>query len=109
MAGMPTATGSPGRVTVPTPVPPRRMMSVPALRRTLALITARWVTSGSSPPSLTTAARMPSPSFRLSRIEMVMRSPMGSSTSTLSGARPVSRCSVAALAAAAAAVPVVKP
>ena len=57
MAGSPGGTGKPGRVTVPTPSPARKMTPLPgAARRTVARISAPWVTSGSSPASLTTPA-----------------------------------------------------
>ena len=58
IAGSPTGTGSPGRVTVPTPGPARNATPLPgAPSRTVEWTSARWVTSGSSPASLTTPAR----------------------------------------------------
>ena len=63
MAASPGATGKPGKVTVPTPAPARKITPWPAARRrTTTTMTAPWVTSGSSPASLTTAAIARSPS-----------------------------------------------
>ena len=57
MAGSPGGMGRPGRVTMPTPSPARKVTPPPgAPRRTVARISAPWVTSGSSPASLTTPA-----------------------------------------------------
>ena len=57
IAGSPTAIGRPGRVTTPTPSPAMNSTPEPGSpRQTVARITAPWVTSGSSPASLTTAA-----------------------------------------------------
>ncbi len=63
IAGSPGGMGRPGRVTVPTPSPARKVTPLPgAPRRTVARISAPWVTSGSSPASLTTpAVAAPSP------------------------------------------------
>ena len=65
MAGSPGGSGRPARVTVPTPSPgPERRRRVPgAPARTVAITSAPWVTSGSSPASLTMPARVP-PSHR---------------------------------------------
>ena len=69
IAGSPTATGRPGRVTVPTPRPARNVTPVPgAPSRTVATTSARWVTSGSSPASLT-MPRAGEPGARLLRRE----------------------------------------
>ncbi len=58
IAGSPTASGSPGRVTVPTPSPAVKRTPAPgAPLRTVATTSAPWVTSGSSPASLTMPAR----------------------------------------------------
>ena len=58
IAGSPTASGRPGRVTVPTPSPARKPIPEPgAAQATSAMISAPWVTSGSSPASLTMPAR----------------------------------------------------
>ena len=55
-AGSPTSIPVPGRVTVPTPGPPvmRRPEPASGSRETVAQISAPWVASGSSPPSLMT-------------------------------------------------------
>ncbi len=58
IAGSPGGSGRPGRVTVPTPSPARKMTPLPgAPRRTVARTSAPCVTSGSSPASLTMPAR----------------------------------------------------
>ena len=58
IAGSPTASGRPGRVTVPTPSPARKRMPRPgAAQASSATISAPCVTSGSSPASLTMPAR----------------------------------------------------
>jgi hypothetical protein len=52
IAGSPGARGSPGRVTVPTPSPALKPRPAPGgAKRTVATISAPWVTSGSSPAS----------------------------------------------------------
>ena len=62
MAGPPTSRPSPGFVTVPTPAPPRSSSPGASRSVTRAVRWAPWVTSGSSPASLTTTATAPSPS-----------------------------------------------
>ncbi len=59
MAGSPTGIGNPGRVTTPTPGPARKHTPDAALKTAWAKISAPWVTSGSSPASLITAASAP--------------------------------------------------
>ena len=56
MAGSPTSMPRPGLVTTPTPSPPSRVTPGSARQRTVAVRCAPWVTSGSSPASLTTTA-----------------------------------------------------
>ncbi len=57
MAGSPGGIARPARVTVPTPAPARNATPPPGSpRRTVARMRAPWVTSGSSPASLTTPA-----------------------------------------------------
>ena len=65
IAGSPGGIGRPGRVTMPTPGPASNVTPAPgAPRRTVALTSAPWVTSGSSPASLTMpAVAKPSPSL----------------------------------------------
>ena len=110
IAGPPTANPSPGLVTMPTPVPPRTSMPPPPERRlTSAVSRAPWVTSGSSPASLTLTARARSPSVQPSSMAKVTRWPLGSRHSTRPGTCPDTRPRTAAVAAAAALAPVVKP
>ena len=111
-AGSPTAMPVPGRVTVPTPGPPA--ISSPwypsGSRHTPTTISAPCVTSGSSPPSLITEQRTPSAGdtgqLRCT-LSVAAPRPPGSGTDTSSGACPDSISITAALAAAAAVVPVV--
>ena len=101
IAGSPGGTGSPGRVTVPTPSPARKMTPLPgAPSRTVAQISAPWVTSGSSPASLITPAVAALSSMRVMASAKLGRSPRGSVTSTGSGNSPVTSAAKAALAAA---------
>ena len=90
MAGSPTARLRPGLVTMPTPSPARKTMPAPAgAGRTQDSTSAPWVTSGSSPASLRTAAR-PWPAPRsASTSGKEGSSPPGSVTETESGKRPV--------------------
>jgi len=106
MAGSPTGTPRPGLVTTPTPSPPSRRSSL--AKRTKAWISAPWVTSGSSPASLIIPTRTPSPFLSRRKTRKGCRHPAGSQMSTTSGASP-RRARAAALAAAAAFAPVVKP
>ena len=89
MAGSPGGMGRPGRVTVPTPSPARKLTPLPrAARRTVARISAPWVTSGSSPASLTTpAVAVPSPSDVVASAKAGC-CPRGRVTSTGSGNSP---------------------
>ena len=69
MAGSPTASGRPARVTVPTPSPAAKRTPLPAgPGRTVATTSAPWVTSGSSPASFTIPAlAWPSPRLCVAR------------------------------------------
>ena len=110
MAGSPGGTGRPGRVTVPTPSPARKLTPAPRLpARTVAQINAPWVTSGSSPASLMMPAVAELSSLRVMASAKLGRSPRGKVTATGSGNSPVTSAVNAALAAAAAQVPVVQP
>ena len=110
MAGPPTSRPSPGFVTVPTPGPPRSSRPGASRSVTRAVRWAPWVTSGSSPASLTTTAIAPSPSgSQRSTANDGRWSERGSGTSTSAGASPSRSSRQAALAAAVAHVPVVQP
>src|SRR5580704_1066608 len=110
MAGSPGGTGRPARVTVPTPSPARKLTPAPLLpARTVAQIKAPWVTSGSSPASLMMPAVAALSSLRVMASAKLGRSPRGKVTATGSGNSPVTSAVKAALAAAAAQVPVVQP
>src|SRR5919202_155128 len=112
MAGPPTGSPSPSLVTTPTPSPRSSSRPGSSLHKTRAVRWASWVTSGSSPASLTTtaSAHEPPTSQRSTSKETRRSSPFpGSFTSTLTCGSPVSRALAAALAAAAAHVPVVQP
>src|SRR5918999_57611 len=112
IAGAPTGSPRPGFVTTPTPSPRSRSNPLSSLHETRAVRCAPWVTSGSSPASLTTTASAQDPptSQRSTSKETRRSSPfLGSLTSTLSCGSPVSSAAAAALAAAAAHVPVVQP
>ena len=110
IAGSPGAIGRPGRVAVPTPSPATKVRpepGAPGSSRTTTV--APWVTSGSSPASLTTAASA-QPGPRASRATANSgRWPPGSGISTADGTVPPPRPSAAAFAAAAAQAPVVQP
>ena len=110
IAGSPTASGRPGLVTVPTPGPARNVTPAPgAPYRTVARTSAPWVTSGSSPASLTTPAiANPSPSSSTASANAGLRS-FGSRIPTGSGNSPVSNAVYAAVLAAVAHAPVVQP
>src|ERR671921_2431383 len=112
MAAPPTGGPTPGFVTTPTPPP--RPSSIPgsSCQETRAVICAPWVTSGSSPASLTTtASTQPSPASHRSTSNLTRRSsPLrGSLISTSSCATPPISAFAAAFAAAVAQVPVVQP
>src|SRR5918998_271950 len=112
IAGPPTGSPRPGLVTTPTPSPRSNSSPGSSFHETRAVRCAPWVTSGSSPASLTTTASVQEPptSHRSTSKEMRRSSPFfGSFTSTLSCGSPVSSALAAALAAAAAQVPVVHP
>ncbi len=102
--------GRPARVTMPTPGPAWKVTPLPgAPRVTVAMMSEPWVTSGSSPASLTMPAfAQPGPAS-LSASAKQGREPLGSVTLTGSGKVPVNSASVAARVAAAAQVPVVQP
>ena len=92
MAGSPTGTGRPGSVTVPTPGPARNSTPEPrAPYRTVARTSAPWVTSGSSPASLTTPAMAAPCSRRSTASAKAGRFPPGRSIVTGSGNVPVRR------------------
>src|SRR5215212_3058094 len=112
MAGPPTGSPSPGLVTTPTPSPLSSSSPCSSRHETWAVRCAPSVTSGSSPASLTTTASAhESPSSQLSTSNSTRRSrPFpGSFMSTLACVRPPASALAAALAAAAAQVPVVQP
>src|SRR5215211_2742230 len=112
IAGPPTGRPRPGLVTTPTPSPPSNSSPGSSLNETRAVRCAPCVTSGSSPASFTTTASAHvSPTSHLSTSKDTRRSLpfLGSLTSTVSCGSPVSRAFAAALAAAAAQVPVVQP
>src|SRR5919107_6291270 len=112
MAGPPTGSPSPGLVTTPTPSPPSSSSPDSSRHETRAVRCAPSVTSGSSPASLTTTASAHEPpNSHLSTSNSTRRSaPLpGSFTSTRACGSPLTSVFVAALAAAAAQVPVVQP
>ncbi len=110
IAGSPGGTGSPGRVTVPTPSPAAKRTPEPAGPHiTVQRMRAPWVTSGSSPASLMTAAVALSPARSCSARAKSARKPRGRRIVTGSGNPPPSRASNAAFAAAVAHAPVVQP
>src|SRR5215211_5003228 len=112
MAGPPTGSPSPGLVTTPTPSPLSSSSPCSSRHETWAVRCAPSVTSGSSPASLTTTASAhESPRSQLSTSNSTRRSrPFpGSFMSTLACVRPPASALAAALAAAAAQVPVVQP
>src|SRR5918998_6408034 len=112
MAGPPTGSPSPGLVTAPTPPPLSNSSPGSSRHETRAVRCAPSVTSGSSPASFTTAASAHEPpSSHLSTSNSTRRSaPLpGSCTSTRACDSPLTSVLVAALAAAAAQVPVVQP
>ncbi len=107
MAGPPTSSPRPGRVTVPTPGPPASAIPGVSLRLTVAWISAPCVISGSSPASLITPQRtQPGPNSQRQSAKVASR-PTGRWIVTRSTGRPLSRASAAALAAAVAQAPVV--
>src|SRR5918998_2616721 len=112
IAGPPTGSPRPGLVTTPTPSPLSSSSPRSSLHETRAVRCAPCVTSGSSPASLTTTASAQErpTSHRSTLKEMRRSSPIpGSFKSTVSCGSPVRRAFAAALAAAAAQVPVVQP
>ena len=110
IAGSPTGMARPARVTVPTPSPARKLTPAPGGPKVTATRTsARWVTSGSSPASLTIpAVARPSASSATANGKLG-RSPRGRVMVTGSGKRPVSNASYAAWVAAVAHAPVLQP
>src|ERR671912_2408321 len=112
MPGPPTGARAPGLVTGPTPSPRSRSSPCRSSHETRAVRWAPSVTSGSSPASLTTTASAhESPRSHRSTSNSTRRSrPFpGSFTSTRDCGWPLASAPAAALAAAAAQVPVVQP
>src|SRR5215210_5206469 len=112
IAGPPTGSPRPGLVTTPTPSPRSSSSPGSSLHETRAVRWAPCVTSGSSPASLTmTASAQERPTSHRSTSKETRRSSpfLGSFTLTFSCGSPVRRALAAALAAAAAQVPVVQP
>src|SRR5689334_5173466 len=109
MAGSPTSMPRPGLVTMPTPSPPSRRMPGSARQRTVAVRCAPWVTSGSSPASLTTTAVAFVASCTQDSTSKLTRLPLGRATSTVRWVAWSRSAVAAALAAADAQVPVVQP
>src|SRR5215207_49419 len=114
IAGPPTASPNPGFVTTPTPSPRSNSRPGSSFQRTRAVRCAPSVTSGSSPASLTTtASARPSSSdssHRSTPNATRRSSPLrGSLTLTCFCGSPLTSAFAAALAAAAAQVPVVQP
>src|SRR5919112_3947197 len=112
MAGPPTGSPSPGLVTMPTPSPRPSSSPCSSRHETRAVRWAPSVTSGSSPASLiTTASAHESLRSHRSTSNSTRRSrPFpGNFTSTRVCGRPLASVLAAALAAAAAQVPVVHP
>src|SRR5215218_79485 len=112
MAGPPTRSPSPGLVTMPTPSPRSRTSPRSSRHETRAVRWAPSVTSGSSPASLmTTASAHEAPRSHRSTSNSTRRSlPFpGSFTSTRACGSLLTSAQAAALAAAAAQVPVVHP
>src|SRR5215213_3570752 len=112
MAGPPTGNPRPGLVTIPTPSPLSSSSPGSSRHETRAVRRAPSVTSGSSPASLTTTASAhPSPRSHLSTLNPMRRSApfAGSFTSTRAWRSLLASAFAAALAAAAAQVPVVQP
>ena len=107
MAAAPTGWSRPRFVTRPTPCPPSIVTPGCALRRTEAKTSAPAVTSGSSPLSLRMAHRTSSGVIRISSTGSVSGRPFGVKRSMVSFFLPVSSIHAAALAAAAAQLPVV--
>ncbi len=108
IAGSPGAIGNPALVTMPTPGPARKVTPRPP-SRTVATIIAPWVTSGSSPASLTIPAlAQPSP-VSSSASGKAGVSPLGRVMVTGSGNSPVRNAANAAFTAAVAHAPVVQP
>ena len=109
MAASPTGWSSPGRVTRPTPGPPRMAVPPSALRRTVARMGSPWVASTSSPPSFSTEQAAVSPSVTQSSRGASTIQSLGVFREIRSGARPVRSSRTAPAAAMAAQVPVVRP
>src|SRR5215212_1060601 len=112
MAGPPTGNPRPGLVTSPTPSPLSSSSPGSPRHETRAVRCAPSVTSGSSPASLTTttSAHAPPRSHRSTSNSTRRSAPLpGSFTSTRVCGSPLTSAFMAALAAAAAQVPVVQP
>src|SRR4029078_688934 len=111
IAALPISSPNPGFVTLPTPIPPS-IMNLPGVSNndTLAQISAPFVTSGSSPPSLITAAVTDLSSLCLVQdILIIIFFRFGSETLTFDNFFPSINIESAALVVAAAQVPVVNP
>ena len=108
MAGLFISSPRPGFVTIPIPSPPS-MSIIPAMpvRDRSTMISAPWVTSGSSPPSLTTEHLAWSDPYVQEFMGIDMLLPLGSSMSTPDTFCWPSIANSAALAAAVAELPVV--
>src|SRR5215210_2349613 len=112
MAGPPTGRPRPGLVTRPTPSPLSSSSPGSSRHETRAVRCAPSVTSGSSPASFTTtaSAQAPPSSHRSTSNSTRLSAPFpGNFTSARVCGRPLTSAFVAALAAAAAQVPVVQP
>src|SRR5919112_6018321 len=112
MAGPPRGSPSPGLIRPPTPPPRSSATPFSPRHETRAVRWAPSVTSGSSPASLTTtaSAHESSRSHRSTSNSTRRSRPFpGSFTSTRVCVRPLASAPAAALAAAAAQVPVVQP
>ena len=109
MAGPPISRPRPGNVTRPTPSPCKKRIPSPSSSRsaTVAQILQPFVTSGSSPASLITAAVASRSPRCVSATGSVITSPSGRAYDTSLCSSPVSNAISAALAAAVAHDPVV--
>ena len=111
MAALPISSPNPGLVTLPTPIPPSiTILFTGSKIDTVEQTSAPLVTSGSSPPSLMTAAVTDlSFSCFIQAISIVICLSFGRETFTFNSLSLFTRAESAALVAAAAHVPVVYP
>ena len=113
MAGPPISRPRPGSVTVPTPSPPRNRITgtgdCPACNSIRAMTEQPFVTSGSSPESFITVHRAAFSTHSVAVTGSVIFSPEGSVMQLVVCTVWLSRATKAALAAAVAHAPVVKP